>query len=177
MLVARFVEVLPVADAGGSTILCAPERGAAVRRTSARADGHDVLAVEWVRGVGHRASHREDRGHPVHRDDWLIADPTGWNRPGPPDDRRNSNAALPQIKLLKGERPVVRVALTAVVAGEDHQRVAFEPGATQRFQHAPDAGVHALHHGRVNLQRSAIHHRTLAMTCVADGLVFGAFPG
>jgi hypothetical protein len=44
------------------------------------------------------------------------------------------------------------------------------------LKHTADAAVHALHHRREDLQRSAIGHGAVAMTGVVDGGVLGPFP-
>ena len=64
-----------------------------------------------------------------------------------------------EIQLLERERPVERVALAAVVAREDHERVALEPRAPQRGEHAADTVVHAAHHRGVSAERAAVRHR------------------
>jgi hypothetical protein len=101
---------------------------------------------------------------------------TRGNDSAPADDRRNARAALEEIALLNGKRPVVREPLAAVVAGEDDERIALAAGSLERLQHASDARIHVAHHRREDLRRSALHHRPRPVILVADRFILGALP-
>ncbi len=135
-----------------------------------------VDAIERIIFGGFRFRCSENCRGPVHRNRHLTRHSIRRNHAAPPNNRGHTNAAFQQVTFVTRKRPLIRESFAAIVTGEDHQRVPFEPCAAQRLQHATNASVHALHHGCVNLQRAAIHHRTLAVAGVPDGLVFGAFP-
>ena len=106
-----------------------PEQRTVVGRSRARADRHQILAVERIRGSAVAPAGGEQRRRPVHRDRRLIGDSARPDHARPAHDRRNAQAAFPEVPLLERERPVERIPLAAVVAGEDDQRVAIEPRA------------------------------------------------
>ena len=95
-----------------------------------------------------RSRCREHRRGPVHRNRRLFGHPPGPDDARPADDRRHPRTAFDQIHLPARERPVERVPLAAVVAREDHERLAIEIRPLERLEHAADARVHALHHRR-----------------------------
>ena len=74
---------------------------------------------------------------------------------GPSHQQRNTNAAFPQRGLAMEQRRVAREPFTAVVAGEDDQRVLRELQPVERVQNAADALIGALEHRDVVGARSA----------------------
>ncbi len=85
-----------------------------------------------------------------------MADLAPVDPPGPAHDGRYPDAALLEHELLTAQRPLVRPALPAVVAGEVHQRVLLLPRATQSGEHLTHGRVQTLHHLRVLLDRAAV---------------------
>src|SRR6187551_2123912 len=74
---------------------------------------------------------------------------------GQTHDRRDTNTAFPERKLLTSERLVIRKALAAVITREDHKCVISLSRSFQRSQNFSNTFIHARHHLRIGFQRTA----------------------
>ena len=138
--------------------------------------GQKADAVERVFGVGRHARRLEEGRHPVHRDRELGSGAAPGHAPGPADDVGHADAALEQVHLLAHQRPGVGVALPAVVAGEDHERIVRRAGRGERGQDAADALVHVADHRQVRLDGAAVGVGDLVQPA-GHGLVIARLPG
>ena len=86
---------------------------------------------------------------------WSLVRP-GANPGGPRDHHGDPQSAFQQFGLLAGERPSVSETLTAVVAGEDDDRIFGQAVGIERIEHAADLRVHRLDHALIGLLRAAV---------------------
>jgi hypothetical protein len=114
---------------------------------------------------------------PVHRDHNLIGDRPGRDTTWPSRYRWNAKTAFEQLALHAGEWPSIRKPLAAIVAGEDHDRLACKSSRIERLEHPADIRIQALHHGGVCPLRAAVAVREPAgPDSPRLGLVIGALP-
>ena len=86
----------------------------------------------------------------------LSAHTGGLDDSGPVRDIRHPYAAFGQVHLAADQRPVVRETLTAVVAGEDDQRVVELTVFLQRVDEPANAFVHVVDHALVGGDVAAV---------------------
>ncbi len=148
---------LPVALTEREVIAGAPEQPL-VRPSVllAARERQQVDAVDDAVG-GHRdARRRGGGGEDVDMADRCAEGRARGQSGGPAHQQRHADAALEVAGLPSSQRGVaarqVDVVRRAVVVGEDHQRVAVEPGGAQRCQHAADIAVERADHGGVHAQ-------------------------
>ena len=135
--------------------LVAPEQGPLDERAAGE-HGQQVHAVGQIGGVGRGAGGRQQGRHEVHGDRDLLAGYAGGNARGPTNQRRNAQSPFQQFGLAAGERPRIREALAAVVAGKDDDGVLDEPMRVERRQHAADLAVHRRDHAGVDFLGTAV---------------------
>src|SRR5882724_4710606 len=95
-------------------------------------------------------------GHPVHADRDLLAGPPARDASWPGDDCRNPQPTFQQLCLLARERPGVSETLSAVVAGENNDRVLGQAMRLQRLKNSANLRIHGFDHSLVGLLRSAV---------------------
>ena len=107
-----------------------------------------ALPVDRLAAGNLNASDLGQRGQEVNELGEIVADPPGRNVPGPRGDKRHAAAtfeehALGPAEFAAADRgPRRLVAIGAVIAGEDHERLLAEPLAVE-FGHQPaDELVH-----------------------------------
>src|SRR6185312_12036523 len=74
----------------------------------------------------------------------------------PRDYAWNAQTAFQQFRFSAGERPGICETLSAVVAGEDHDRLLSKLIALERAEYAANLLVHGFYHALVGLLRSAV---------------------
>src|SRR5882724_5907849 len=95
-------------------------------------------------------------GHPVHADRDLLAGPPARDASWPCNDCRNPQPTFQQLCLLARERPGVSETLSAVVAGEDDDRVLGQAMRLQRLKNSANLRIHGFDHSLVGLLCSAV---------------------
>src|SRR5579883_1264842 len=131
------LEPLHIAVAQGAlrVVFVAPEELSRNRRGSRRQQRQKIDAIGRIRRVGRGAGRGKQRGQPIHRDRHLSADRAGGDVARPAENRRDAQPPFQQFSLFSGEWPGVGEPLAAIVAGEDHDRVARDPRRIERIEH------------------------------------------
>jgi hypothetical protein len=93
----------------------------------------------------------------IHGDGHLRGDLAFRQFGGPAHEAGHANAAFPHGGLVMEERRVAAVALAAVVAGENDERVVGEAVFLQFGQNHAHTEVDALDHGLVNGAAAMVH--------------------
>ena len=128
-------------------------------------------------GIGGHARCGKHRGRPVHAHALLGAGAAGGYDGGPVRNPGHADAAFGQVHLAAHQRPVVREAFAAVVAGEDDQRVVQLAVGAQRLDDPAYALVHVMDHAAVLVDVAARQMRDAGAQLLGRGTVIACFPG
>ena len=139
--------------------------------------GQQADAIQRIVGICRYAGSGQEGGRPVHGQAGRVADGAGRHARRPACKQRHADAAFEQVHLLAHERPGIGEALTAVVAGEDDERVLAQAFFLQRIQQPADAFVHVMDHALIGVDGAAVDMLAHALQAFGLGAVLARQPG